>query len=45
MSFNKYTTLDDLDDSQTQWNVRVRAQSIWEGVSRETKEFRGFDIN
>lgn len=44
MSFNKYAPLDDLDQSTTNWQIRVRAQAIWQGVSKDKKEFRGLNV-
>lgn len=33
-----------LNPSKIKWNIRVRAQAIWRGITRETKEFRGLNI-
>lgn len=29
---------------KSEWTVRVRAQSIWKGVNRQTQEFRGLNV-
>lgn len=44
MSFSKFNTFDELDDSTTEWSIRVRAQSIWKGITMQTQEFRGYNI-
>ncbi|KAK1357532.1 hypothetical protein POM88_050788 [Heracleum sosnowskyi] len=44
MSFNKYDTVEDLNDSKHDWLLRVRAQAIWKGITKETKEFRGYNV-
>lgn len=44
MGFNKYDTLNILNDSTTDWTIRVRAQSIWKGITRKTGDFRGYNI-
>ncbi|KAK1398584.1 hypothetical protein POM88_008447 [Heracleum sosnowskyi] len=44
MAFNKYDSLRSLNDSTEDWNIRVRAQSIWKGITRQNGEFRGYNI-
>ncbi|KAK1377746.1 hypothetical protein POM88_024490 [Heracleum sosnowskyi] len=44
MSFCRFDRFDDLNDSKYEWRIRVRAQAIWKGITRESKEFRGFNI-
>ncbi|KAK1375148.1 hypothetical protein POM88_031341 [Heracleum sosnowskyi] len=44
MFFNKYHTVEDLNDSTNDWLVRVRAQAVWKGITRETNEFRGYNL-
>lgn len=44
MSFYKHDSIDSLDDSKEDWSIRVRAQSIWKGITRQTGEFRGYNI-
>lgn len=44
MSFNSYTPLTQLSSSRIKWNIRVRAQAVWKGITRETKEFRGINL-
>lgn len=44
MEFYKYDSVETLDDSKQEWSIRVRAQSIWKGITRKTGEFRGFNI-
>ncbi|KAK1387434.1 hypothetical protein POM88_015612 [Heracleum sosnowskyi] len=44
MSFNKYDTVEDLNDSKHDWLLRVRAQAIWKGITKETKDFRGYNV-
>ncbi|KAK1387360.1 hypothetical protein POM88_015538 [Heracleum sosnowskyi] len=44
MSFYHYDSIQDLDDSTDEWNLRVRAQAIWKGITRQTGEFRGYNI-
>ncbi|KAL8148157.1 hypothetical protein AgCh_005489 [Apium graveolens] len=33
-----------LDDSTDEWRLKVRAQAVWKGITRQTGEFRGFSI-
>ncbi|KAK1404591.1 hypothetical protein POM88_004196 [Heracleum sosnowskyi] len=44
MSFYHYDNIQDLDDSTDEWNLRVRTQAIWKGITRQTCEFRGYNI-
>ena len=44
MSLIKYDKFNTLNDSKTEWRVRVRAQSIWKGITRSSAEFRGYNI-
>lgn len=44
MSFCIYTPITCLNTTKIKWNIRVRAQAIWRGVTRETKEFRGYNL-
>ncbi|KAK1396875.1 hypothetical protein POM88_006738 [Heracleum sosnowskyi] len=44
MSFNKYDTVEDLNDSKHDWLLRVRAQAIWKGITKETNSFRGYNV-
>ncbi|KAK1385861.1 hypothetical protein POM88_023596 [Heracleum sosnowskyi] len=44
MGFNKYNRFSSLNDSTTDWTIRVRAQAIWKGITRQTGEFRGYNI-
>lgn len=44
MSFYKHDSIDSLNDSKEEWSLRVRAQSIWKGITRQTGEFRGYNI-
>ncbi|KAK1357305.1 hypothetical protein POM88_050561 [Heracleum sosnowskyi] len=44
MSFNQYTPIMNLDSSKIKWKIRARAQALWKGVTRESKEFRGINI-
>lgn len=44
MSFNKYDSVEGLNDSKEEWILRLRAQSIWKGITRQTGEFRGYNI-
>ncbi|KAK1356499.1 hypothetical protein POM88_049755 [Heracleum sosnowskyi] len=44
MAFNKYDSFNSLNDSTTEWKIRVRAQSIWKGITKKTGEFRGYNI-
>lgn len=44
MSFSKFHRFDELDESSTDWCIHVRAQAIWKGVNKKTKEFRGYNI-
>ncbi|KAL1827487.1 hypothetical protein ACET3Z_005899 [Daucus carota] len=44
MQFIKHSPITDLNTSTIKWTVRARAQAIWKGISRDTKEFRGINI-
>lgn len=44
MSFNYYTPINKLNPSKIKWNIRVRVQALWKGITRETKEFRGLNL-
>ena len=44
MQFIKHTPITDLNTSTIKWTVRARAQAIWKGITRDTKEFRGINI-
>ncbi|KAK1355168.1 DUF223 domain-containing protein [Heracleum sosnowskyi] len=44
MFFNKYDTVEDLNDSTNTWLLRVRAQAVWKGITRETNELRGYNL-
>lgn len=44
MLFNKIQKLQSLQTEKTEWTIRVRAQSIWEGVNRKTNEFKGLNL-
>ncbi|KAK1393274.1 hypothetical protein POM88_012330 [Heracleum sosnowskyi] len=44
MAFSKYDSFNSLNDSTTEWKIRVRAQSIWKGITKKTGEFRGYNI-
>ncbi|KAK1380382.1 hypothetical protein POM88_027126 [Heracleum sosnowskyi] len=44
MSFNKYDTVEDLNDSKHDWLLRIRAQALWKGITKETKDFRGYNV-
>ena len=41
MAFISTTPLNKLNSSKIKWVIRVRAQAIWKGITRETNEFRG----
>ncbi|KAK1353899.1 hypothetical protein POM88_052264 [Heracleum sosnowskyi] len=44
MAFYKYDTIEGLNDSREDWILRVRAQAIWKGITKQTGEFRGYNI-
>lgn len=44
MSFSIYTPLRNLNSTKVKWTIRVKAQAIWRGITRETKEFRGLNV-
>ncbi|XP_017226416.1 uncharacterized protein LOC108202502 [Daucus carota subsp. sativus] len=44
MAFYNYDSVEKLDDSKDEWTVRVRAQSVWKGITKKTGEFRGLNI-
>ncbi|KAL1828826.1 hypothetical protein ACET3Z_007238 [Daucus carota] len=44
MLFGKYHKLTNITTDKTEWCVRVRAQTIWEGINRATQEFRGLNV-
>ena len=44
MSFSPYASLLRINPSKIQWEIRVRAQAIWKGITRETNEFRGLNL-
>ncbi|WOH02343.1 hypothetical protein DCAR_0521732 [Daucus carota subsp. sativus] len=39
-----FDSLEDIEDSRTDWKVRVKSQSIWKGINRKTGEFKGYNI-
>ncbi|KAL1809352.1 hypothetical protein ACET3Z_026342 [Daucus carota] len=43
-SFLISNALTELNTSTVKWNVKVRAQAVWRGINRETKEFRGINV-
>lgn len=44
MELNKYDPIQSLDISTFDWKCRVRAQSVWTGMNRETKEIWGLNM-
>lgn len=44
MEFIKHTPFTKLNSSTIKWTVRARAQAVWKGITRETKEFRGLNL-
>ncbi|KAK1358561.1 hypothetical protein POM88_051817 [Heracleum sosnowskyi] len=44
MSFNQYDTFASLNDLREDWIIKVRAQAIWKGITKNTGEFRGYNI-
>lgn len=44
MSFNNFTPLTKINASKIKWKIRVRAQALWKGITRKTKEFRGLNM-
>ncbi|KAL1824304.1 hypothetical protein ACET3Z_011082 [Daucus carota] len=44
MMFNKFQKLQNLHTDKTEWTIRARAQSIWEGINRATNEFKGLNV-
>lgn len=44
MGFIEHVPLINLNSSKIKWNIRVRAQAIWKGITRDTQEFRGINI-
>ncbi|XP_017217090.1 uncharacterized protein LOC108194647 [Daucus carota subsp. sativus] len=44
MAFISTTPLNKLNSSKIKWVIRVRAQAIWKGITRETNEFRGINM-
>nr|XP_017233406.1 PREDICTED: uncharacterized protein LOC108207474 [Daucus carota subsp. sativus]XP_017256662.1 PREDICTED: uncharacterized protein LOC108226225 [Daucus carota subsp. sativus]XP_017256744.1 PREDICTED: uncharacterized protein LOC108226311 [Daucus carota subsp. sativus] len=44
MMFNKFQKLQNLHTDKTEWTIRARAQSIWEGINRTTNEFKGLNV-
>lgn len=44
MSFNKFTPITKLSPSKIKWNIRVRIQALWKGITRDTNEFRGINL-
>ncbi|KAK1384738.1 DUF223 domain-containing protein [Heracleum sosnowskyi] len=44
MSFNNFSPITKLNASKIKWNIKVRAQAVWKGITRETKEFRGINM-
>ena len=42
--FNKFQKLQNLHTDKTEWTIRARAQSIWEGINRTTNEFKGLNV-
>ena len=44
MEFINHTPITNLNSSTMKWTIRARAQAVWKGITRETKEFRGLNI-
>ena len=44
MAFNKDDRIEDLDESRDDWHIKVRALSIWKGITKVTGELRGYNI-
>lgn len=44
MGFYKFDSLDLLDHSKDDWRIRVRAQTVWKRVNRQTGEVGGYNI-
>lgn len=44
MLFNRYDKVENLETGKSEWTIRVRAQTIWKGVNRQTNEFRGLNV-
>ncbi|WOH08817.1 hypothetical protein DCAR_0728266 [Daucus carota subsp. sativus] len=44
MAFTTSTPVNKLDPSKIKWEIKVRAQAVWKGITRDTKEFRGLNI-
>lgn len=42
--FNQYDKVMHLHSERTEWTLRVRAQSIWKSINRQTQEFRGLNV-
>lgn len=39
-----FDSLEDIEDSRTDWKVRVKSQSIWKGINKKTGECKGYNI-
>lgn len=44
MAFTSTTPLNKLNSSKIRWEIQVRAQAVWKGITRDTKEFRGMNV-
>ncbi|XP_074353400.1 uncharacterized protein LOC141692453 isoform X1 [Apium graveolens] len=44
MAFYKFDSLELLNDSKEEWRIRVRAQTLWKGINRQTGEIRGYNV-
>ena len=44
MELNKYDPIKNLNTTRFDWKCRLRLQSCWKGINRQTKEFFGMNM-
>lgn len=44
MALQKYELLENIDTTTYDWECRVRAQTVWKGINRETNQYWGINI-
>ncbi|WOH15092.1 hypothetical protein DCAR_0934629 [Daucus carota subsp. sativus] len=44
MEFITHSPITKLNSSTIKWTIKARAQAVWKGITRDSKEFRGLNI-
>ena len=42
--FSRYDKVQHLRVETTEWTLRVRAQTVWKSINRQTNEFKGVNV-